>query len=635
VTVERRLRDAMQARVESVDAPAMAVRPERTRRVWPAVTAGFAIVLVVALVVALIARHEGSDSLRPASTPYPSRVVVVTYDGKLQVLDSRTGHVVRTLARDVEAQNGHAGVSVSPDGRRVYFTRTTDAQCDENLDGSMEPIDEIASVSIDGGRVRTEASNVRWPAVSPDGRYLAYSGIPNCSDAGQSIVLKALDPSLYDRRFDGVNIPSGTPGTVYGLAWASDSRHLLFHRDIGSTYPYVLDTATAKAVDDGQRVDIGDGSAVAGYLGDTGYLLGTSAQTSPSERGEVIAVDATSGARERTLFEYPGPWPGSDAASDGTGRNILVSGARLYRWSQGDARPTRIGSDVAAAAWVPTGRVRAVDAPSKIVAVTRDGRLIVASSRDGHMIRLLASDYGGNGFTVSPDGETVYYSRRSDRVCTNPVGDHSLDIVAVPTRGGEPTLIANDALDPQVSPDGRWLAYSGVPNCSLASSSIVLDDLQKPGAQLRVWSSVGGAASVVSPWSIRWRDDNRILFALADGPTRVLDIDQTVTLTDSPVLPVAEADSLCCRVGATGLMAGSRTLAGVTSVWTFDPSSGGPVARLTWPGQPLDADPTGAHLLVYFTDPTHPPVLSRNVVGSRRLVRISSQLYDARWLPGS
>lgn len=640
MTIEQRLRAAMQARVDHVDASELRVRdvdPQRSRRMWPALVAGFAVVVVVALVVALLASGNDDPAL-PAATSYPSRIVAVTYDGKLQVLDSRTGRVIRTLARDADATKGHAGVSVSPDGKRVYFTRKISATCDENLNGKPDPLTEIASVPITGGRVRTEASNVRWPAVSPDGRYLAFSGIPNCSDAGRSIVLKSLSTGLM-RAFDSVNIPYGTPGTVSGLAWAPDSRHLVFRWEVLGSYPWVLDTATAKSVDDAHRVLIGDGSGVDGYLGDTTLLLGMSAQASPSLRQDVIAIDPESGARVRTLFEIPDPCCGATAASDPTGSHVLVAGAKLYRWTVGDARPTRVGGRVAVATWVPGSGGRRVltppPAPGRIVAVTRDGRLVVASSRDGHMIRLLADDYGGGGFALSPDGTTVYYARHTTRSCVNPVGDQSLDLVALPIGGGEPTLVASDSLDPAVSPDGRWLAYSGVPNCSPVTNSIVVRDLQQGGAP-RTWASTtGGPGSVVNPWSIRWQDDNRILFALTDGPTRILDVDQTTALTDSPVLPLAESDALCCRLGATGLMVGSRTVGDTTSVWTFDPSSGGSLSRLTGPGEPLDADANGHHLLVSFTDPTHPPVLYRNAVGTRRLVRISSQLSDARWLPGT
>lgn len=634
MTVEQRLRDAMQARVEGVNAPAMAVRPERPRRVWPAVAAGFAIVLVVAVVVAVIARGDGGeDAVHPAATPYPSRIVAVTYDGRLVVLDSRTGRVVRTLARDADASNGHAGVSVSPDGKFAYYTRTTAATCDENLDGKQEPITDIAAVRVSGqGRAMRVAANVRWPAVSPDGRYLAYSGIPNCSDAGQAIVISGLVPGARGLRFDSVNVPAGTPGTVYGLAWAPDSRHLLFHWDIGSTYPYVLDTAAAGAIDDGHRVDIGDGSSVDGFLGDRSTLSGTSAQASPSSRGDVVAVDPASGARTRTLFEIPGPWPGSVATSDATGRNILVSGARLFRWSEGERRLTRIGGKVAAATWVP-GRATPAPAPREIVASASASRLIVASADDGHMLRVLAADYQGSGFVVSPDGRTVYYTRPSRTVCENPAGPTSYDIVAVPTSGGTPTVVETDAVHPVLSPDGRLLAYSGLVNCSPSANAITVRDVADQSVPDRSWSvAPGSAVGRVTPYSLVWLDDHRIRFGLLNEQgQRVLDIDQEVSLDAAPVAVVQDLAWTCCRVGAAEAVA--ATDAG--SLWTVDAATGQRIRELTCCGQPVDVDPSGRHLLVTFTDPTHPPVLYRYTIGEPRLVPIASFLYEAAWLPGS
>src|SRR5262245_42274918 len=91
-------------------------------------------VSVVLIVLELLASDRAQAG---AVATAPSRIVAVTFDGRLLVLDSQSGRVIRTLARDVVATNGVGGVSVTPDGQRVYFTRQGDAGCDE-----------IASVSI-------------------------------------------------------------------------------------------------------------------------------------------------------------------------------------------------------------------------------------------------------------------------------------------------------------------------------------------------------------------------------------------------------------------------------------------------------------------------------------------------------
>jgi hypothetical protein len=654
MTVERRLRDAMQARVEGVDAPAMAVRPERMRRVWPAVAAGFAIVLVVVVVVALIARHDGGDAVHPAATPYPSRVVAVMYDGRLVVLDSRTGHVVRTLARDADASNGHAGVSVSPDGKLAYYTRTTTATCDENLDGKQDPITDIAAVRVNGqGRAMRIASNVRWPAVSPDGRYLAYSGIPNCSDAGQSIVVSGLVPGARSLRFDSVNVPAGTPGTVAKLAWAPDSRHVVFRWDVLGSYPWILDTASATAVDDGHRVDISDGSGVDGYLGDRGNLLGTSAQAPPLQHQDVIAIDAATGARVRTLFEIPEPCCGAVATSDGTGRNVLVSGARLYRWSEGERRPTRIATRIAAAGWVPNARRQKVVAtpPKEVVAVTTDGRLVVVSAQDGHILRNLADDaVAASGLSVSPDGRTAYYARDTGGRCST--GDPITTIATIPIEGGIPTDLVTNVRFPAVSPDGRYLAFTGIPNCSDVGRSILLRDLTvdaHTNGSYDQWWTVSDEAT--SPWlsvqSLSWAPDSRhILFTHAskpgvpsdDGGPRLLDAGAgfSTSLDTSPEVRRAPK-VLCCTVASTGPEYGSVLDARgfARDIVTVDSRTGDVARRLTCCGEVIAVDPAGRSLLMHSTDPDHPGGIYRWSPGDEKPTFLGSLLFEAVWLPGS
>jgi dipeptidyl aminopeptidase/acylaminoacyl peptidase len=649
VSFEQHLRDAMRARVERVKAPDLMARSVRSRRIQLSAVRACAAILVavaaVAVLVMFVQDERGSERPSGSSGGYPSWIVAVKYDGRLVVLDARTGKVVRTLARNAVAENGVGGVSVSSDGQRVYFTRQTTAKCDDNVGGRTDALSEIASVPVRGGAVRSEVSASRWPAVSPDGRYLAFAGVPICSGAGRTIVLKSLVAGVPDRRFQTVDVPDGTPGTVAELAWAPDSRHLVFRRDIGSTYPYVLDIDTARAVDDGRRVLIGDGSGISGFFGRSDELLGAvvPAGTHPDEF-EFWVVDATTGARTRLLFSLVGRCCGQSYVADSPGRNVLVTGAHLYRWSLGDARPTPLAARIAVAAWVPdTARGRLVPQPrqpARLVAVASGGRLIVASARDGHMIRLLASDYGGGGLAVDPEGRTVYYTRRSDRACNNPVGDHSLDIVAVPVRGGKSTLIQTDALDPKVSPDGQRLAFTGVPNCSLLAGAVGVRSLADLSADPLVWTTSSAvppdASPELSPFFLVWLPDSRnLLFASGeDGTARVLDTRTAQSLDGAPSLRLPSTSSVCCSLDG-GSLIGANTVDDRSSLWTFDATSGSPRRRLTCCGQPVDVDRSGVHVLVYYTDPEHPGGLYRYTIGDRRLALVAPFLADAVWLPGS
>ena len=132
MTVDQRLRDATRAYTERIE-PSIdgwqrltdRLEPRRTRRPW-LVTAG-AFLLVIACVAAMYAvMREGSDSRSPTASPRaPSRIVAVTNDGRVVVVDPADGHEIRQLAVDAQP---HGGVAVSPDGRTIYYARLSRAR---------------------------------------------------------------------------------------------------------------------------------------------------------------------------------------------------------------------------------------------------------------------------------------------------------------------------------------------------------------------------------------------------------------------------------------------------------------------------------------------------------------------------
>ncbi len=353
MTVERRLRDAMQARVEGVDTPAMAVRPERRRRVWPAVAAGFAIVLVVALAVALIARHDGGDAVHPAATPYPSRIVAVTTDGRVILASSKDGHALRTLASDALAGGG---LAVSPDGRTVYYAEIEQVSCP----GDPVPVTRIMAVPVQGGTPQEIATNVRYPTVSPDGRYLAFTGIPNCSDAGQSVLVKDLKGGAsstepYDRSWSPKVFADTTLRGIGGLSWAPDSRHLLFtwFDAPGGQYTGVLDTRAPSTtfLDTSPRVRAAVDTTLCCYLGTRDTLVAT---VIAQDREHTWTADPTSG---RLLDQLS--CCGTVVSTDRAGAAFLTywtdptHPGGLYRWTLADRHRVFLGSLLATGAWVP------------------------------------------------------------------------------------------------------------------------------------------------------------------------------------------------------------------------------------------------------------------------------------------
>ncbi|HUY46702.1 MAG TPA: hypothetical protein VMV92_13360 [Streptosporangiaceae bacterium] len=106
-----------------------------------------------------------------------------------------------------------------------------------------------------------------------------------------------------------------------------------------------------------------------------------------------------------------------------------------------------------------TARARAasqtVAEPPAMVAVTSRGALVVLSRATGAPNRtLVPSGVLGDEISASPDGRTVYFSRRHG--CTD-------DVESVPVTGGPPALISTGSM-PAVSPDGATLAFARQPS---------------------------------------------------------------------------------------------------------------------------------------------------------------------------
>src|SRR5262249_61636422 len=142
----------------------------RRRRVIGSCVAALIVALGVLGTVVVSGRGTSSPRVRveerPSSEAFPSRIVAVTSDRRLVVLDAHTGAVVRTLADGVSAASH---IAVSPDGRIVYFTRdapSTDGHCGNT------PVPHVAYVSIDGGPESALAvgGETDFLAISADGR---------------------------------------------------------------------------------------------------------------------------------------------------------------------------------------------------------------------------------------------------------------------------------------------------------------------------------------------------------------------------------------------------------------------------------------------------------------------------------
>src|SRR5581483_3611841 len=134
--------------------------------------------------------------------------------------------------------------AVSPDGRSVYFAARRGC------------LGEIESVPVAGGRPRMVTPGVR-PAVSPDGRKLAFVRQPGAGAAGACPGPPADDQLVVRDLATGAEtvLPSAAhPAQRYPvsqLSWSPDSRRLLVSagpaQDNEGWQLVVLDPATARS----------------------------------------------------------------------------------------------------------------------------------------------------------------------------------------------------------------------------------------------------------------------------------------------------------------------------------------------------------------------------------------------------
>jgi len=396
VTPEDRLRDAIHDYTDQVEPPdAWGRIRERTterrhRPWWRFAIAGFAAVALAVTAVALVQLGGGDE--RRIETPAgigdaPSQIVAVTAAGEVVVLDTATGERVRELADGADAETT---LAVTPDGRAVWFDRPSGPDAD--------PPRELVQVPTAGGAAEREVGGASQPAVSPDGRLLAF--VKYSGPAGGSLPQSLLVVDLPS--FDGVPnvVGGGTVGgeaqRIFDLWFAPDSRRLL----------YIVDEPRVTEIGNDLRLDqvppIPTRHRIDGYLGATGHLLGTQCAdgTDPDQDVQAVAIDAQSGVATEALFRLPAICGQERLDSDSSGDHILghVSSGEVYGWSRGDSEPTKIADGILAAAWLPKSGPSS-DVGDQFIAVPAVVGLQVADA-------VAALEAVGFTVEVKPDGAT-------------------------------------------------------------------------------------------------------------------------------------------------------------------------------------------------------------------------------------
>ena len=182
------------------------------------------------------------------------------------------------------------------------------------------------------------------------------------------------------------------------------------------------------------------------------------------------------------------------------------------------------------------GRARV---PARFVAEL-GGRIVIVSARTGRVERHLTAPLPGGGArhpTVSPDGRTVWFSRR-DGTC-------AAHLASVPVAGGaeEKVMPGSGEAGPEALPlprPGRAQLAYGRADCTEPHIALVVGDVGGLEGQ-------GQMGLLPLAWN---RTGDRLLAATIDADVRLLDVNASGAIV--AVHPVAPADAEGCRLGVVG-----------------------------------------------------------------------------------
>ena len=312
--------------------------------------------------------------------------------GRLAVVATNSGRVVRTLATDVSVfAPGSPNVSVAPDGM-VYFDSTPMVASD----GHRSSGDQIYSVPIDGGPVRDITAG-SGPEVSPNGRYLAFIGPGPTGEAPYLVSKVGIDIAALSSGGSIDNIRTLAPSAAQlnqgasDLSWSADSRQLSFillNPSTDVTTSWSLSTAgDAQSLAVAKQIQLRQpGLTWNGYWGSmqNGAPRGLGILTSATGGQEVVTINPATGQVASRLFKTPATVCTSttshssggcssefsnEVVGDGAGTGVLLAGVipfaygdtgispqeqYLYIWNPENRLPTRLARQVLVAAWGPS-----------------------------------------------------------------------------------------------------------------------------------------------------------------------------------------------------------------------------------------------------------------------------------------
>jgi len=624
-------------RLAELTARVVAPPPRPARRAWRALAIAAAFAAGGAVVWGLTRR----DPPAPPATSVPA-LRYLTYSGRdsspaaspdgttIAFSSRRDGHRRIWLAQVVSGseapltggEDDHP--RFSPDGSAILFARIEAGRT------------SLYRVPVVGGEPRKLVDDALYGDFSPDGRRVAFvRQVPDTAGAGATtlVMTAATDGSNVRQlaRLDGSRFPTGA---FVGPRWSPDGRWLAATQStlqLGEpTVIGILDAATGQMRRLTQPGPAGAWRGALAWVGpdQIAYAEPESVvgqQTGTSSR--VVLWNLTTG-QVRPLLSTPV----NLVRLDVLGRGRLILEARQLRQNLREiplAGPTEPATPTAPTApaerWLSRGNAadrQPTYAPSGewlAFSSNRSGNLdIWALSRTTGAVRRL-TDHGAQdsdpGFM--PDGRLLWSSNRSGK----------FEVwIAAPDGSGARQLTHDgvDAENPVATPDGRWILY--------ASAS------PRTRGIMKIRPDGSGAARVVPGNAIEPEvsPDGQYVAYVADQGTAPAALRVARIAGGAPVFAIAlppwvsgdGVDQGRCR-----WLPGGRALAyvardaGSYAVFTQDFAPGqdttGSRRRLAWLGPELAAEslavsPDGANLTVSFREQVHDLMLADGVAGVDR-----------------
>lgn len=308
----------------------------------------------------------------------PSQMVVWAQNGRstmsVQVINSHTGQVERTLANDIGLFRMGPEPSAAPDGTVYYDQGVTQGP------NARPPVEEIVSLPITGGTPRFVAVG-HDPTVSPNGRYLAYLTWTDLTNDPEGVVVMDRQTGAETTWQYSTNKPD-----INGLSWAPDSKSFVVSADtltgnaphdvIGRVW---LSDPTSRSLNSLTQLPLplcppptqwaGSGAnremAWGGFL-DAHEGIGichTVELSAQDSRSQAVVFDLASGRTVRKLPAVPGLISGFQ--SDPSGHHLVFIGGGLgagglFRWTVDavvhQAKPVLVKERVGSVSWVPANQ---------------------------------------------------------------------------------------------------------------------------------------------------------------------------------------------------------------------------------------------------------------------------------------